>query len=259
MTEQELRESVRRQILQNFHENKDALLRKNEKRSTISLNELRSIVRSELVKRLKEGEDKNSSDTETAAEELDSLDSTMKGLIQSTLQSGEKKKDESLTAMAAGLAIGLPGLLELMSKMAKLLAKGLNKVTKSNKFDPEKEGKTFEHAAHNLHHKYIGWLKPVVKVAFKKQIAGDDKKAEIYAQVVYAVLLATIATHALVGAGTGLMHGAKELGQVFHTAYEAAHGTHAGVETVQIGSALRAAFAAVGEKAAAQEIASALS
>ena len=58
MTEQELRESVRRQILQNFEENKKTLIESASIKNSITLKELRSIVRSELVRRLREADEK---------------------------------------------------------------------------------------------------------------------------------------------------------------------------------------------------------
>lgn len=258
MTEKELRENVRRQILQNFHENKRTatVVTANNK---LSLTELRTIVRQELVKRL--NEQKSDADLKSAAEMMNDLDPAVKNTIVASLQDikkSGKKKDEALGTTAVTLALAAPGLLSLMSKLAKLVAKGLQKITKSKKFDPDNEGKTFEHAAHSLHKKYIKWLTPVVKVVFKKQIAGDDKKAEVYAQVVYAVLLAGVAAHAFAGAGAGIMHGLEDMGHIFHTAYEAAHGAHVGLEVGQMGSGIRAALAAIGEKQAASEIASAM-
>lgn len=232
MTEKELRLLVRRQILERFESKKDYLLREQK-------------------------EEKVDPEIEKAAKELSGLDNLMISLIKgSVTKENDKKKDESISAIA-GLVIGLPGLIELLGKMAKLLAKGLNKVTKSKKFDEEKEGKTFEHAAHALHKKYISWLKPVAKLAFKKAVGKDEKKAEVYAQVLYAVLLAVVAGHALIGAGVGIAHGFEELGHTFHTAYEAAHGAHAGYETTSMANALKAALAAVGEREAAAEIATA--
>lgn len=257
MTERELRENVRKQILQNFHENKDSFIKR--KDTTISLSELRTIVRSELIKRLNEEKEESSKDEEEAAEELDGLDAAMQNLIKTgmqNIQNSSKKKDEALGTVIS-LAVAAPGFLSLMSGAAKLIAKGFNKITKSKKFDPEQEGKTFEHAAHHLHEKYIKWLKPVVKMVFKKQIAGDEKKAEIYAQVVYAVILAAVATHALGGAASGVMESIKGLGDIAHTAYEAAHGMHVTMEVNQMAAGVRAALAAIGEKEAARELATA--
>lgn len=259
MTEHELRSNVRRQIILNFHENKDHLAaRENDK---VSLLEVRRQVRKELLRRLnEEAEAPDDADVEMAAEKLDGLDSLVKGIIGTGLQkiqkgpdSDGKKKTEAIGTVVT-FALAAPGLLDLMSKLAKLIAKGLQKVTKSKKFDPEQEGKTFEHAAHHLHHKYIKWLVPVVKVVFKKQIAGDQKKAEIYAEVLYAVILAAIAGHAIMGAGAGILEGLKNMGHIFHTAYEAAHGAHVGLEVSQMGSGIRAALAAIGEKEAAAEL-----
>lgn len=260
MTEQELRESVRYQILQNFHEKKSIFMNRIDEKNSITLNELRSMVRRELVNRLKEGEEKKvDSEVVDATDELNNLDADMKSLIKGSVKKEKGDKKTEQVSAILGLVMGLPGLLELLSKMSKLLAKGLNKVTKNKNFDEKKEGATFEHAAHSLHKKYISWLKPVAKLAFKKRIGKDEKKAEIYAQVMYAVILAVVAGHALVGAGTGLLHGFEEMGHAFHAAFEAAHGVHAGTEVTSIGNAMRAALAAVGETEAAQEFTSAMS
>ena len=264
MTERELRESVRKQIIQNFHENKRTLVGQTRPKNSITLSELRKLVRSELIKRLHEQKStKPDPEVVDAAEELEDLDSVAQGLIGSELQKmqqaaekGGKKKTEAIGTIIT-LAIAAPGLLGLLSKLAKLISKGLKKVTGSKNFDPEKEGETFEHAAHALHKKYISWLKPVVKVAFKKYIKGDEEKAEIYAQVLYAVILAGVSTHAAFGAGQAIAHSFHDIGNAFHAAYEAAHSTHVGLEATEMGNAMRAALAAVGEKEAATELTSA--
>ena len=218
-----------------------------------------------VIKRLLEQSKKEDLDVEKAVDQLNDLDNAMKDLIKGSVKKEKSNKDDSgvkkteSLSMVAGLAIGLPGLLELLGKMAKLLAKGLNKITGSKNFDEKKEGKTFEHAAHSLHKKYISWLKPIAKLAFKKQVGKDEKKAELYAQVMYAVLLAAVATHAMAGAAQGAVHGFKEMGHIFHTAFEAAHSSHAGVETVSIVNAMKAALIALGETEAANEISVTLS
>ena len=234
MTENELREIIREQILTRFHTKKSRLVEATEK------------------------DDEVDSDVQQAVDQLKGLDASMVSLIKGSVKKDKNVKKTEQASLIAGLVIGLPGLLELLSKMAKLLAKGMNKVTKNKHFDEKKEGETFEHAAHALHKKYIGWLKPVVKIAFKKYVGKDEKKAEIYAQVLYAVLLAVVAGHALTGAGTGITHGFKEMGHFFHVAYEAAHGTHVSFEVAKIASAMKAALAAVGEAQAAREIAAAV-
>lgn len=57
MTEAELREKVRKQIINNFHENKEMYAQQlNEDK--ISLQELRSLVRKELIRKLQESNSK---------------------------------------------------------------------------------------------------------------------------------------------------------------------------------------------------------
>ena len=257
MTEQELRESVRRQILQNFEENKKTLIESASIKNSITLKELRSIVRSELVRRLREADEKQDPEVEKAVDQMASLNSQMAAMAQQAVQSQDKsdkegkKKSESLVATGVGLLIGLPGLFHVMSKMASLAAKTFNKI--GGKFDPEKEGETFHHWAEKTHKFYIdSILTPIVKKVFKKQIGKDEKKARIYAEVLYAVLLAAVAVHA--GVEIVSHTSFSSLGGAVQTAYEAAHGAETGLTSTRMLAGLRAAFAAINEVQAVEAI-----
>ena len=257
MTEQELRSNVRRQIILNFEENKKMLSERVGIKNTITLSELRSIVRSELVRRLREADEKQDPEVEKAVDQMVTLNSQMAAIAsqfeqpQNDVGDEGKKKSESLFATGVGLLIGLPGLFHVMSKMASFAAKTFNKI--GGKFDPEKEGETFHHWAEKTHKFYIdSILTPIVKKAFKKQIGKDEKKARVYAEVLYAVLLASVAIHA--GVEIVSHTSFSSLGGVIQTAYEAAHGAEAGLTSTSMLARLRAAFDAVNEIQAVKAI-----
>ena len=257
MTEQELRESVRRHILQNFEENKKTLTESIDVKNSITLNELRSLVRRELIRRLREAEEKQDPEVEKVVDQMAALNSQMAAIASQVKQSQDdagdegKKKSESLVATGVGLLIGLPGLFHVMSKMASLAAKLFNKV--GGKFDPEKEGETFHHWAEKTHKFYIdSILTPIVKKVFKKQIGKNEKKARIYAEVLYAVLLAAVAVHA--GVEIYSHTSFSSLGGIVQTAYEAAHGAETGLTSTRMMAGLRAAFAAINEVQAVEAI-----
>jgi hypothetical protein len=256
MTECQLRENVRRQILQNFEENKKTLIESASTKNSITLTELRSIVRSELIKRLHEADEKQDPEVEKAVDQMTTLNSQMAAIASQIEQpddtEGEsKKKSESLVVAGAGLLIGLPGLFHVMSKMASLAAKMFNKV--GSKFDPEKEGETFHRWAEKTHNFYIdSILKPIVKKVFKKQIEKDEKKARIYAEVAYAVLLAAVAIHAGIEIVSHMSF--SSMGGAVQAAYEAAHGAETGLTSARMLAGLRAAFAAISEMQAVEAI-----
>ena len=251
MTEQELRESVRAQILQNFENNKQSLIEGSRQKGTISLHELRLLVRKELLRKLTEQAETAEPDVDAAVDQLISLNPQMMAIVAPMLKGEEesKKKSESLVGMGVGLLIGLPGLFHVMAKMASFLAKMLNKI--GGNFDAKKEGKTFASWSKKTKKFYVNSIiKPVVKRVFKEQIKGDAKKATVYAEVVYGVLLAAVAVHAgyeLVSQGfTGL----SSLGNTVKMAFEAAHGAETGLTSAGMMNGLRAAFTAVGETSA---------
>lgn len=195
-----------------------------------------------MLRLLEQAAEKPSEEVTDAADQMASLNSQMQGLVGDTLSATDKKKDESVAAMAVGLLVGLPGLLHLMSKMASLAAKMLNKV--GAKLDPKKEGETFHHWAAKMRTFYVQTLLvPVVKRIFKKQVGDNPKKAIMYAEVLYAVLLAAVA----INAGVELVSHAMAGGADFVIAYEAAHSAETGLSSVGIMNGLRAGFAAIGE------------
>ena len=254
MTEQELRESVRRQIIQNFHENKDNFTQK--EHDKVSLKELRSLVRSELIKRLNEKNEKIDSEVQDAVDKLAAMNSQIASIASSEMSKDagdSEKKTESLVGLTAGLVIGLPGLLHVMSKAASLVAKGFNKL--GGNFDEKKEGETFHHWSKKTKEFYIDKiLKPIVKRVFKAQIKGNEKKAQMYAEVVYAVLLAGIALTAGIEIVSHGVEGFSSFSSTVKTAYEAAHGAETGLTSAGMLNGLRAAFSAVGEAGAVAAI-----
>lgn len=253
MTEKELRLKVRKQILNNFQENKKSIV-ESFTGDKITVKELRSIVRTEILKRLREQKESIDPDVKSAVDELTAMNAQMASLAAAEISKKEpevEKKSESLVATGVGLLIGLPGLFHVMSKMASLAAKTFNKI--GGKFDPEKEGETFHHWADKTHEFYIGKiLTPIVKRVFKKQIKKNEKKARVYAEVLYAVLLAAVAVHA--GIEIFSHTSFSSLGGVVQTAYEAAHGAETGLTSTRMLTGLRAAFAAINETAAVEAI-----
>lgn len=225
MTENELRQLVREQILTRF----------NEKRLTEQVSE------------------KTEPDVQKAVDQLIAMNSQMSSLVGDTIKNEDKDKKIEVVGVIAGLAISLPGLFHLMSKMASFAAKMFNKV--GGNFDPEKEGDTFHRWEKATKDFYIDkLLTPVVKRVFKKQIAGNPKKARIYAEVVYAVLLAAVAVHAGIEIVTHGVHAFQSLSGVTKTAFEAAHGTKMGLSSAGMVNGLRAAFAAIGEADAVETL-----
>jgi hypothetical protein len=238
MTENELRSMVKSQIIEGF--------KRKQQDSAVSLPEIRLLVREELKKRINESKKAPDADVKKAVDQMAALNSQMAAVVK---QAVSKKKSESLAATAAGLLLGLPGLLHLMSKMASFLAKALNKF--GGNFDPEKEGETFHHWSEKTHKFYIdSVLVPIAKKVFKKKIGNDEKKARIYGEVLYAVLLAAVAVHA----GIEVVKSFSQMGSVVQVAYEAAHGAETGLTSSRMAAGVRAAFAAVNELDAIESI-----
>jgi hypothetical protein len=233
MTESELRHLVREQILFRFDGKKIHLIEQSAKPTS--------------------PRKKPDPEVQKAVDQLVAMNAQMSSLAADAAKGDEKEKKTEVIGTVVGLAIGLPGLFHAMAKMASLAARMFNKV--GGKFDPEKEGETFHHWSTATKNFYIDkLLTPIVKRVFKKQIAGNAKKARIYAEVVYAVLLAAVAVHAGIEIATHGAHAFQSLGDVAKTAFEAAHGAETGLSSAGMISGLRAAFAAVGEIGAVEAL-----
>jgi len=224
--------------------------------------ELRALIRESIIERfkvksklIKENAD---SQDEEILHDLTSMHSAIEKLAASVMSNAKstdnKKQTESVAMTAGGVLLGLPGLLEMMAKLAKVIRKKLNKY-KETGVTEEEEGKTFEKWAHTTHKFYIDRIfSPIVKVIFKKYVGNDPKKVKTYATVLYAVILAAVAGDAVGTAGAHAWHGLKDLGHTFNTAYEALHGFHGVIDATKMSHAIMTAFEVIGEEVVLQSV-----
>jgi hypothetical protein len=102
---------------------------------------------------------------------------------------GRKKKiNESWLVTAYGAAVSASGIANLLGRVAKGIAKILNKIGFKG-VDPEKEGKTFFEISEWIHHLYIGLL---MKLAAKMGVPKPKQK--LAANVMFGVLLGVAIT-----------------------------------------------------------------
>lgn len=157
MTERQLRFKVRMQILENFHENKRTLVEGNllSDSNSISLTELRLMVRQQLLKRLREAEEgKEVSDDSSEIADMfaDKIDDQLASVMQKAnalaKKSSGKSKKEGITLFT--VMIALPAVVEIIGMIFKVIGKGVKFVV--SKFTGEDEESKIEKIGDAIEH-----------------------------------------------------------------------------------------------------------
>ena len=270
MNEREFRNLIRQQIIEKFdREVKSKLMIQGHEVTPISESNLREYIRKKLKDKFLFEQSENDDQGEVndeALKSLEDLNSEVMSMAQAAAREaekiskekqGEQPKNEGVGLFIAGLALGIPGILNLAAKLARKIRAEINLIQwgsadaiakqgdKVINVPTKEEGATLDKWAENTHHFYIKALSlPAVPFVGKE-------RAKKFGVALYATLLAGIAIASLGTASVEAYHGLKTAVEGFGAAYEAAHGAHAGLEAAELAAPLRAALLALGEKTVA--------
>ena len=161
---------------------------------------------------------------ETMADQAEKDPEAFKEKVEESLQLTQRRLDEAVGWIAVGTAAAMPVLLKGVSKLVKVIAKGLSKIDSYEGSDEfwEETGDRWEDwwkkKSKDLHHAYIGAIELIVGgVAKLMRKKLDDKQKHKIAEGIWTLIVAFL----MYKSGAGVLH------QVGHHAYGVA-----GLETV---------------------------